>query len=137
MMTIRHYVAKSLISGCGLFCLEPLQKGQIVYRFDYRFVMIISNDEVDSLNVGMRESILKYAYRGTGKDRLTGAVYYCIDDSRFMNHSPTPNTQWLDDSETYIATADIPAHTELTCDYADFCEPGEYCFDFGFSHSSP
>lgn len=130
MLTIHHYVAPSTIAGCGLFCTSDLRKGEIVYKFDYRFVMLISDAEIKSLNQGMQEAILKYSYRGVGNDRLTGAVYYCVDDSRFMNHSDTPNTIWIPDTETYVAAHDIPAHSELTCNYKDFCEPGEYCFQF-------
>lgn len=130
MLTIRHYVAKSAIEGCGLFCAERIAKGDVIFRYDFRFVMLVSDAEIATLNAGMREAVLKYSYRGTGKDKLVGAVYYCIDDSRFMNHSSDPNSIWVPADETYIAANDVPAHTELTCDYADFCDPSELCFQF-------
>jgi len=130
MLTIPHYVAQSSISGCGLFCSNEIKRGEVIFKYDYRFVMLISDAEINSLNDGMREAILKYSYRGIGKDRLNGAVYYCIDDSRFMNHSDQPNTQWIPTDEIYVAISDIPADSELTCNYSDFCESGEYCFQF-------
>ena len=41
----------------------------------------------------------------------------CSDGSEYMNHSCNPNTAWLDD-DTTIASCDIQANEEITCDYA-------------------
>lgn len=130
MLTVKHYVAKSDVEGVGLFCSEGIRKNHVIFKYDFRFVMLISDAEVESLHPAMREAILKYSYRGVGKDRLSGAFYYCVDDSRFMNHSDDPNTLWLPEEEVYIAAHDISANTELTCNYSDFCESGEFCFEF-------
>ena len=77
----------------------------------------------------MRETVLKYSYRGRGSRRLTGAMYYCADDSRFMNHAAAPSTLWQPQADVYVAARDLPAGTELTCDYADFCEPQDCEFE--------
>lgn len=130
MILVPHYIGSSAIAGVGLFTTVSISAGETVYRFSYRFVQIITDAEVRAMPAASRERIANYSYRGKGRDRLQGAMYYCADDSRFMNHSNQPNTCWLEDSETYIATRDIPADTELTCDYADFCEPGDLCFSF-------
>lgn len=130
MLIVNHYVSKSNIEGCGLFCSEDVKKGDIIFRYDYRFVMLISDSEIASLPAAMQAAVLKYSYRGVGKDRLVGAVYYCIDDSRFMNHSEHPNTLWIESDEIYVASCDIPKNSELTCNYSDFCESGEFCFEF-------
>lgn len=130
MLTIKHYVAPSSIAGVGLFCAEEIKKGQVIFKYDYRFVFLISDSEIESLPEGMKDAVLKYSYRGIGKDRLTRAVYYCIDDSRFMNHSDSPNTIWMAGDDTYVAACNIKRDMELTCNYSDFCEAGEYCFSF-------
>ena len=41
------------------------------------------------------------------------------DEGRFMNHSPSPNTDFAGMNEGY-ALVDIPAGTEITCNYAEF-----------------
>ena len=131
MILIRHFVAPSSVEGVGLFTLEDIQKDQPVYQFDWRFVMLISSAELAEMPEAARESILKYSYRGRGAHRLSGAFYYCADDSRFFNHSDTPNCKWVEGDELYIASTFIPANTELTCDYREFVDPsdlGEYNF---------
>jgi SET domain-containing protein len=128
MILVRHYVGPSRISGSGLFTAEPLSKGQLVYKFDYRFVQLIADSEINLMPEAMREAVYKYSYRGKGKDRLVGAVYYCVDDSRFMNHEDEPTTLWVEDDDVYVATRDLPANSELTCNYSDFCDKGDLCF---------
>ncbi len=126
MIEIEHYVGKSNIEGAGLFTAQDIQEGEVVYRFDYRFVMIISEAELRTMHPAARNAALKYSYRGRGVDRMSGAVYYCADDSRFLNHSENPNIRWVLDQDIYVATCFIPAGTEITCDYREFCEPEDY-----------
>lgn len=80
--------------------------------------------------LGMQEAISKYGYNGKGNHHLNDSVYYCTDDSRFMNHSETPSLTWIPDREIYVASYDMIAGTELTCDYSDFCEKNDLCFSF-------
>jgi SET domain-containing protein len=129
VILVPHYVGASAIQGVGLFCAQALQPGQVVYRYDYRFVQVISQVEIDALPPPMRESVLKYSYRGRGAQRLSGAYWFCVDDGRYMNHSVTPNCVWSDAADAYLAAAELPADTELTCDYRDFCEPGDLDFE--------
>lgn len=129
MLLIRHYVAGSRLQGAGLFCAEPVNKGQVVYRYDARFVVVIPDEELRAMPEAMQEAVLKYSFRRRGDKRLTGAVYFCADDARFMNHADRPNTIWVPQTDEYVAAQDLPAHTELTCDYRDFCEPEEFAWD--------
>ncbi|QHS10509.1 SET domain-containing protein-lysine N-methyltransferase [Sinimarinibacterium sp. NLF-5-8] len=128
MLLIEHYIGQSPIAGAGLFCAESIARGQAVYRFDPRFVQLVLESEIAQLPVAARNALDKYTYRGHGADRLTGARYYCTDDSRFMNHSDAPNIRWDDASQTYYAVADIAARSEITCDYREFSEVGDYPF---------
>lgn len=129
MILVPHYVNQSEISGVGLFTARDIRSGEVVYKFDYRFVMVISEAEIKDMPAATQEAVRKYSYRGRGRERLTGAVYYCADDSRFFNHSDEPNTRWLEGEDVYVATRDIRAHTELTCDYNEFTEPGDRVLD--------
>lgn len=131
MLLIPHYVDRSAIEGLGLYCATGLSAGQAIYRYDWRFVMLISDAEIEALPDAMRESVLRYSFRGRGPRRLTGAVYYCADDSRFMNHADDPSTIWDAEAGVYRAVRDLPARSELTCDYRDFCEPEDCEFEIG------
>lgn len=128
MMLIPHYVDRSAIAGAGLFTAVDIEPGTVVYRYDNRFVVLISDAEILQMPEPAQESVWKYSYRGKGKDRLSGAVYFCADDSRFMNHSGDPNIRWQENTDTYIAVRRIAAHTEIICDYGEFSEPGDYSF---------
>ncbi len=131
MILIPHYVASSPIAGAGLFTAADIGPGEPIYRVDYRFLWVISDAEIQAMPPAVRVATLKYSYRGKGRERLQGAVYYCADDSRFMNHAEQPNTRSLEGGDLYVAAHFIAAHSELTCDYSEFCEPADLCFDFG------
>lgn len=123
MILVAHYVDRSPIEGLGLYTASALRAGDPVYAYDPRFVIVLTDHEVRSLPEPMREAVLRYSYRGRGAQRLSGAMYYCADDARFMNHADRPTTLWREDDGVYVAATDLPAGSELTCDYRDFCEP--------------
>jgi len=129
MILVPHYVDRSAIEGLGLYSTLPLKAGQPVYRHDWRFVMVISEAEVRELPEPMQQAVLKYSYRGRGPQRLSGAMYYCADDARFMNHADEPSTLWREAENLYVAARDLPAGAELSCDYRDFCEPQDCEFE--------
>ncbi len=131
MILIPHYVASSTIAGAGLFAAVDIQPGEKIYQLEDRFLLVISEAEIKAMPAAARAATAKYSYRGKGADRLQGAVYYCADDSRFMNHSDDPNTRSVRNGEVYVAARFIAANTEITCDYGEFCDPADLCFDFG------
>ena len=62
---------------------------------------------------------MHFAYVST----TTGKGVLCADDARFMNHSDRPNTHSGTDERGYvttIASRDIRAGEEITCDYYEF-----------------
>jgi SET domain-containing protein len=128
MLLIRHYVGASRLEGAGLFCADAIAEGTVIWRYDSPFLVKLSNAELQALPEPMREAVWKYSFRRRGAQRLHDGVYFCADDARFMNHSDTPNTRWRPETDDYVAATDLPAHTELTCDYRDFCEPDEIGF---------
>jgi hypothetical protein len=117
MLMIPTFLKESDIpyAGIGLFTAKYIPKGSIIWlensNIDLQF------DSLDSLNLSQPSlrQINKYAW--FDKDRniwiLPG------DDTRFINHSETPN---CDDSMLGITTAliDIKAGEELTVDYRTF-----------------
>lgn len=119
MMMVDTELRASPIHGIGTFLLEPVGKGQLVWRFDSRVDRIYSDDEIASLPPHMQRFVRTYSTR---HDALKLWVL-CGDNGRHFNHSDTPNTLSLgiafgDD----VAAADLSAGTELTTDYKTICD---------------
>ncbi len=123
MLHVAHYVGTSAIAGVGLFAGEDIAEGQCLYSCDPRTLIILDEAQLALMPAAVRDSWLRYCYRGRGPHRLQGAYYYCSDDARFFNHADTPNCRWVPSQEIYVADRFIAAGTELTCNYFDFCEP--------------
>ena len=111
-MLVRTYLDESKIHGLGVFAYEKIQKGTQVWEYNKRFDKIILEkhlrDEAPPLIVELFDT---YAY--VYKDEYL--VLDC-DNGRFMNHSETPNCEWLADC-TGFALRDIQHSEEITCNY--------------------
>ena len=63
---------------------------------------------------------MRYVYLHEGSAKYV----FCLDNARFMNHTHEPNTRGVnppDQPYGYdVATRDIAAGEELTCDYREF-----------------
>jgi SET domain-containing protein len=113
MLLVRTYLDKSAIDAIGLFAAEPIEAGTVVWKlYDIDIVMhetALREQKLTSLQLDFIET---YSYKN-------GNTYYlCIDDARFMNHSPTPNTR--EAAQSSIASRRIEAGGELTCNYGNF-----------------
>lgn len=109
----------SPIHGIGVFLLEPVRAGDVVWRFDSRVDRIYTDDEVASLPPRMQRFLRTYSTRHEGLK----VWVFCGDNGRHFNHSSTPNTiskgiAFGDD----VAAFDLPAGSELTSDYATICD---------------
>ena len=119
MMMVDTEVRASAIHGLGTFLLEPVRKGQLIWRFDSRIDRLYSEDEILTLPPHMQRFMRIYS---TWHDGLKVWVL-CGDNGRHFNHSDTPNTHsnaiaFGDD----VAAEDLPAGTELTTDYKTICD---------------
>ena len=119
MMMVDTEVRLSSIHGLGTFLLEPVRKGQLIWRFDSRIDRIYSEDEIRTLPPHMQRFMRTYS---TWHDGLKVWVL-CGDNGRHFNHSDSPNTHsnaiaFGDD----VAAQDLPAGTELTTDYKTICD---------------
>jgi len=119
MMMCETELRRSPIHGIGVFLLEPVKAGQLVWRFDSRIDRIYSEAEVASLPGRMRRFIQTYSTWHEG----LGVWILCGDNGRHFNHSDAPNTMshgigFGDD----VALHDLPAGTELTSDYRTICD---------------
>lgn len=128
MIQVAHCVGPSAIAGAGLMAGTDIAPGTIIYRYDPRFVLILTDAELAAMPAAVGAEFIKYCYRGKGEHRLVGAWYYCADDARFFNHSDTPNAVWDEAADAYLAARAIARGEEITCDYRSFSEPGDYDF---------
>lgn len=129
MLCVSHFVGPSPY-GAGLMCGEAVPQGAVILDADDRFTRVVTDAERAQLSPAMQRVFDRYGYRGQPPYRLVDAVYYNTDDSRFMNHSETPSTVYDPVTQVYTAARDLLPGDELTCDYRDFCEVGDSCFDF-------
>ena len=116
MMTVRCYLAPSKIEGLGVFCRDPIAKGDAIWVLDPRFDRLIPVADADAAEPHVREFIDRYTYP---HEDHPGFLVLDADEGRFMNHADKPNTDFTH-ADRGVALVDIPAGTELTCDYRCF-----------------
>jgi SET domain-containing protein len=117
-MIVRSYLAASAIEGLGVFCRDWVAKGQVIWRHDPLLDLRVPRDRLPGYSENVREFIERYAYVDL---RDPAMLVLESDEGKFMNHSARPNTDFRGRDEGF-ALVDIPAGTEITCDYGEFCE---------------
>lgn len=128
MTFVKIEIRSSKIHGLGCFAAEPIEKGQLVWKFDEQYDRVLKKEFVESLPLPAKENLLNYAF----VSKITGDYILCSDDSKFTNHSPSPNVTCFippgstnNDLECY-ATRAICQGEEITNDYREFdAESGE------------
>jgi hypothetical protein len=115
MFIVRTSLRPSPIDGIGCFADVPIKKGQVVWQFDPRFDIRIPLSELSSFPLAIQDQIRKYTYIEEADGQLI--MVYCADLSKHMNHSDTPNLYDTPDNLQEIASRDIEAGEELTCNY--------------------
>jgi hypothetical protein len=119
MMMVDTELRLSSIHGIGIFLLEPVAKGGLVWRFDSRIDRVFSADEIASLPERTQRFLRMYSTYHEG----TKLWVLCGDHGRHFNHSKTPST--LSDGVAFghdYAAHDLPVGTELTSDYHTICD---------------
>lgn len=116
MMTVRCYLAPSAIEGLGVFAAEPIARGGIAWRFNPQFDQVFSYETLADQPEHVREFLERYGYAHHEDPSLW---VLDADEGRFMNHALAPNLDFSSPT-VGVATRDIAAGEELTCDYACF-----------------
>ncbi|MCB2112379.1 MAG: SET domain-containing protein [Parvularculaceae bacterium] len=116
MFIINTYVSRSEIDGVGVFTAEDIEKGQPISKFDPDFDRLVPMETYANAPSYLKSFLDRYSFPHPDKPEC---LVFEVDNSRFMNHSLTPNTDYSDFSSG-IAIRDIKAGEELTCDYKNF-----------------
>ena len=119
MMMVDTELRPSSIHGLGVFLLEPVRKGDLIWRFDARIDRVYSLDEVASLP----EHVQRYLRTYSTWNEAAGLYVLCGDNGRFFNHSEDPTTvsNAISFGEDH-AVRDLAAGEELTSDYTTICD---------------
>src|SRR3546814_2472048 len=78
----------SEIHGIGVFLLEPVKEGDVIWRFDSRIDRVYSENELGELPPRLRQILRVYSTI----HEESGLWVLCGDNGRPFNHSDTPNT---------------------------------------------
>jgi SET domain-containing protein len=120
MLLVKTYLAQSQIDGFGLFAGQDIHAGTAVWSFDPLVDIVLEPTQIRNFSPAFKEYCEKYGYL----DVRVGKYVICGDDSRFVNHSDTPNMVGIytvgREYGIDIAIREIRQGEELTSDYASF-----------------
>jgi len=123
MFLIKVEVRESAIDGKGVFTLQEIKKGDVIWKFDPTHDKFLLPAEFKALDDVSKEALLPVAYLS----RVTNRWVYPPenDPARFTNHSKENNLSAIFKTEIseeliFFANRDIPVDEELTNDYNEF-----------------
>lgn len=123
MYLVKVLIRNSTIEGKGVFSVDNIPKGTVVWKFNSTHDQSLSSEEFDALNDAERARLYRVAYLSPSSNRW---VFPPDDDpARYTNHSTANNLSVVFDSSSsdepiFIANRDIPGGEELTVDYTEF-----------------
>lgn len=111
----------SPLGGLGLFADEHIAIGSIIWRYDPRFDVSFTPEEVEAFDPLQRDFIKRYAYLS----KAQGVYILSIDDSRYTNHSAIrPNQDTFvfpgDIEDSGVANRDIEPGEEILANFREF-----------------
>lgn len=119
-------VRLSKIHGLGLFAKKLIPKGTVWWHAREKDVMIITKEQFIMLDSSVKSPqmeefmtiLLIYSYY----ERDLDALVFCLDDSRYVNHSTNPNSGAPKDQSAFcsVALRDIQIGEEITEDYSGY-----------------
>ena len=129
-LLIKTKVKESKIQGEGLFTLEYIKKGQII--FEDSDLTRIKESTYNQLKIKkLNEWIDKYCTIKDNSYRNSHLLYEKIyfvdrDNMIYINHSINPNIEFVDNIA--VALSDINEGEELTCNYLDITTEEHFKF---------
>lgn len=123
-------VKPSAIHGFGLYAKIFIPKGTIWWHARPQDVLIISKKQFQIISTSYKNEILESSFKAlltySYYERDLGTLIFCLDDSKFVNHSFDANSGASEDENGFcsVALRDIQPGEEITEDYSKytFCE---------------
>ena len=119
-------VGQSKIHGLGLFAKKLIPKGTVWWHAREEDVMIITKEQFLMLDSSVKSPLMEdymttlliYSYYERDLDSLV----FCLDNSRYVNHSINPNSGPPEDESAFcsVAQRDIQSGEEITEDYSKY-----------------
>lgn len=129
-LLIKTKVKESKIQGEGLFTLEYIKKGQIIFE-DSDLIRIKESTYKQLKIKKLNDWIDKYCTIKDNSYRNSHLLYektYFVDRDNmiYINHSINPNIEFIDNIA--VALSDINEGEELTCNYTDITTEDHFKF---------
>lgn len=123
MYLVKVEVKESPIHGKGVFTLQKIAKGEIVWKFDPSHDKTLSVEEFERLDETEQESLKRVAYLSGSSDKYIFPPEN--DPALYTNHSRDNNLSVLVDDKIspepyFVANKDIDDGEELTNNYTEF-----------------
>jgi SET domain-containing protein len=119
MMMVDTELKPSPIHGAGVFLLQPVKKGDLIWRFDARIDRVYTPGEI----AGLPEHVQRFLQTYCTWHEQTGLYVLCGDNGRYFNHADAPST--VSNAISFgedRAARDLAAGEELTSDYRTICD---------------
>ncbi|MHA2289549.1 MAG: SET domain-containing protein [Promethearchaeota archaeon] len=119
-------VKPSKIHGLGLFAKILIPKGTVWWHAREKDVLIITKDQFKLLELsvksGLMESYMKALLTYSYYERNLDALVFCLDNSRYVNHSFDANTGSSEDENGFcsVTLRDIQSGEEILEDYSKY-----------------
>ena len=119
MMLVETELRQSPVHGIGVFLLQAVRQGDLIWRFDARIDRVYTEEEIATLPEHLQRFLRTYSTW----HEATGLWVLCGDHGRHFNHSdePTIVSNAIGFGEDRAA-ADLPDGTELTSNYCTICD---------------
>lgn len=123
MLMVDTELRPSAIEGIGVFLLNPVKRGDLIWRFDARIDRIYTEPELDYLPVHVQKFLRTYCTW----HEATQLYVLCGDNGRFFNHASSPTTisNAISFGEDHAAR-DLAVGEELTSDYTTICDHARF-----------
>lgn len=119
-------VGPSSIHGMGLFAKKLIPKNTVFWHARPQDVLIMTKEQFLTLQNSYKSPlteeylncVLTYSYY----EKDTDTLVFCLDDSRYINHSPNANSGTSKGEPGFCAIADRDIHPgeEITEDYSTY-----------------
>jgi len=125
MLTVKTYLAPSVIHGIGLFATDTIRANEIIWQYSEHIDKIYSEalflHLCQNLNLYTLQHFLNSTYKRGGR------YFYLTDNSRFINHSEQANIAFIDDY-TEVSLRKINSGEEILENYLLSYDTSDFFF---------